>query len=230
MKKYSIIIALILSLIGCNQSEIKTKSSHYIGTLKLMPININDSIFKGRQVWFKDTLLKSGWNIQYLVKDDSRKYKDLYIQWTKDSKKGLVRFESVLELNGVSIPTFEGENDKNIFMIHACSSTCRALLILRKDSIPSYTDYLDIVDYSLKFGQILYITNKTNDDSLLQVSLVDLNKKQEYIIDFKYKCSGVFKSSYIDTVIFGLKKSIIKGNFDDESGEHKIKEQREIKL
>ena len=219
-----------MSLIGCNQSKIKKESSHYIGTGKLIPINFKDSIFNGWQVWIKDTLLKSGWYIQYLVKDDFSKYKDLYVQWTKDSKKGLVRFESVLESNGVSIPTFEGENDKNIFMTHACSSTCSALLILRKDSIPSYIDYHDIVNYSLKYGQILYVTDKTNDDSLYQISLVDLFKNQEHILDFKYKCSGVFKASYIDTVIFGLKRTIIKATFDDESGEHKIKEQREIKL
>ena len=227
MRRYYIII-LILAFLGCNHSMINTKKN--IGTGLLIPIDFNDSIFKDFKMSIKDTNLISGWSIKYLVKDDSTKYKDLYITWSKDHYKGTWIGKSMFELRDMFIPQFEGEDSTCIYMTHACGTDCSGVLILQKENNPMYTDYLSVESFSIKTSQILYITDKSNNDSVLQVALVDLKKKKEHLINFNYRCTGVFKTSYIDTVIFGFNKTIIRANFDDKNLAKKIKEQREIKL
>jgi hypothetical protein len=227
MTKYYLIL-LILALLGCNRTKIETKKN--IGTGQLIPIDFKDSIFKDFQVSIKDTNLLSGWSIKYFVKDDSTKYKDLHIEWSKGQNKGYWTGESMFEVRDMFIPQVCGENSTCIFMTHACASECSAILVLRKDSSLTYKDYLDVKDFSIKYNQILYVTDQTKDDSLLQVALVDLKRNKEHLINFNHRCQGVFKTSYIDTVIFGFDKSIIRANFDNENGDKKIKEQREIKL
>jgi hypothetical protein len=222
------IILLILAFLGCTHSMTNTKKN--IGTGLLIPIDFNDSIFKDFKMSIKDTNLISGWSIKYFVKDDSTKYKDLYIEWSKGNYKGNWFGKSIFELRDMFIPQFEGEDSTCIYMTHACATDCSGVLILRKENHPTYIDYLSVVSFDILKSQILYVTDKSNDYSVLQIALADLKKKKEHLINFNHKCTGVFKSSYIDTVIFGFDKTIIRANFESKNFTKKIKEQREIKL
>ena len=222
-----IISILFVSILASTCSQIEAQK--IIGECKLTNIDFNDPKFKGWQVWLHDTIVTSGWEIKYLIKNDQRKYQDLYIQWSYKDCKGICKFESVLETNGVTIPRYEGENENCIFMLHACGSTCYALLLLSKDQSPTYHDYLDIVNYSIDKGQLLYVTEyNERQDTTLQVSLVDLNNRQEHLVNFNYACPGVFKRAYIDTVIYDYDKTIIKATFIKDKKE--IKEQQIVNL
>ena len=207
----------------------KALIKNYHGTNKLISIDFNDPEYKDWSVWIKDTVLKSGWFIKYLVKDDSSKYNDLYIEWSNGILVGSYKLEHILESNGASIPFYEGESSKCIFLTHECGSTCSGLLILQKNSSLSFKEYFYVVDYSIPFGQILYLPKRNFlSDSLLEVSLVDLNREKEYFVEFNFRCQDSFKYSCIDSIIFGETKSKIIAKFK-EDGKEKIV-QRDIDL
>lgn len=209
-----VIIILILSFPGCNHTHPGIKKN--IGTGKLIPIDFTDTRLSGLNPWIKDTTLLSGWSIKYFIKDDTTKYRDLYVEWSNGNKKGIWAATSVSGLHAMSIPQYVGENRKCIFMTHVCAKDCSSILVLRKDSIPVSFDYKDVVKYSIKYGKLVYVTDTSyQQDTVLEVSLVDLYKKDENIVRFNHACPAVYKPAYIDTVIFGFNKSVIKAKFID---------------
>ncbi|MDB5226029.1 MAG: hypothetical protein JWN78_222 [Bacteroidota bacterium] len=161
--------------------------------------------------YVQDTITPDGWNIKYLVKNDSTKESDLYIECSKASIKTLYYRPHFLEFKEYFIPKFIGETNSFLFFKHGCASDCAAILVVNKKRFSSYTDYQDVINYNINLQQILYVTQKAyKDGRLYDLSLVNLTKNREQNIQYSSICDATYKPSCVDTVIFSQNKVIIK--------------------
>jgi major membrane immunogen (membrane-anchored lipoprotein) len=76
---------------------------------KLIQIDFRDNNYMDLQPSAKDTITNDGWNVRYLIKDDSTKYNDIYIECSKGNVSGLFHGENLLQYRHYFIPTFIGE-------------------------------------------------------------------------------------------------------------------------
>lgn len=200
---------------------------------QLIPVDFNDKKYTDLSLSAIDTVTNDGWAIKYLVKDDSTKYHDIYIEWSKGSVNGIFKAESVLQFRRYFIPQYTGENDNYLFFWHGCATGCQAVLTLNKDSAVSM-DYTSVVDYNIPYGQIAYITDRgAKDGKPFQISVVDLSKNHEYLIQFKNLCMyAAHKESCIDTIIFQKEKVLVKATLtiDNYNREKKVIEEAIVDL
>lgn len=206
-RSVNIIITLAtLFTIACGQSSIDARKNsgnkHVFGTGKLVPIDLSDTIYKEFRRYAIDTSTIDGWKINYLVKDDSTKYTDLYIQWTKNSDTGIYFMGDVLLMRPYFIPIFVGENKSRLFLSHGCATTCSAILVLSKDSVLNGIDFPYVINYDIKNGQLVYIPEKSYTLDTLEVSVVDLFRAKEKSIVFDNICDLRPEEGCIDSVCF----------------------------
>lgn len=198
---------MLFSIGSCNHSNEKSQvQENFSG--QLVRIDLNDSNFSDLNLHSADTLTQNGWSIKYLIKNDSTKYNDIYIEWSKGNIKGIYKAESVLQFRRYFIPQYVGENDNYLFLKHGCATDCSGILVLSKDSTFSQ-DYIRVIDYNIPNGQVVYVTEVgTKDDSPFQVAVVDLPKHLEHLAQFKNLCMyASHKESCIDTIVF--KKDLV---------------------
>ncbi len=234
---FTFFVCLLLSLLGCKK-KVKPQSArlqpiYSTGTGELIPIDLNDSNYYGVDGYALDTATSNGWLIKYFVKDDSTKYSDIYIEWSKGTTKGIYKGTSVLQFRRAFIPRYIGENSKCLFFLHQCASECRTLTTFRKDSAVTMS-YTNVVDYSLPLGQIVCVTDEGQEDFRpFQLAVVDLFSDKEQLIQFKNFCMyATSKEQCVDTVIFAKDKVLVKAILteanDDKSKE--VVEQRTVTI
>ena len=230
----SLFIYYLLASVGCKDDKAIKKviiQSNYTG--QLVPIDFNDSNYNELSSYAIDTVTKGGWDIKYLVKDDSTKYDDIYIKWSKGNLSGNSKTESVLQYRRYFIPQYVGENKNYLFFWHGCATDCQAVLTLSKDSVFS-KDFTRVIDYNIQNGQIGYVTDKgSEDDKPFQISIADLSRNKEHMIQFKNLCMyAAHKESCIDTIIFRKEKVVIKATLtiDNYSRDKEITEEKSIDL
>ena len=213
---YLILIILTVIFVSCQQYNNKrnatTNRQLIEPTGELIAINFQDSNYLDLLMYANDTVTKDGWSIKYLVKDDSTRYDDIYIQCSKANWTGIFHGENFLQYRRYFIPEFERETNSYIYFTYGCATDCAAILSFSKDSTSRFTDYNCVVDYNLDFEQILYVTDRCyeNEDKIYELALVDLKNNKSHNITYNNICSAVYKPSCIDTVIFGKKQVIIK--------------------
>ena len=213
---YIILIILTVIFVTCRQNNHKqntiTNGQNIEPKGELIAINFQDSNYRDLNLYAKDTVTKDGWSVKYLVKDDSTRYDDIYIQCSKGNLIGTFRGEYLLQCRRYFIPKFERETNSYIYFTHGCATDCSAVLTFSKDSTSRFTDYSSVVDYNLDFEQILYVTDRCyeNEDTIYDLNLVDLKNNKTHNITYNNICNAVYKPSCIDTVIFGKKQVIIK--------------------
>src|SRR5690349_19039004 len=173
----------------------------YKGTSELIPINFQDTNYVDVSNYAIDTTTQDGWNIKYLIKDDSTRYSDLYIQWSKQESKGIYHFPDVLTLKRYFIPVFKGENKRHLFFTHACATHCRALLTLSKEKTPKSKTFINIADFNIPNGQIVYTPDKDYGKQFV-VAIADLNKGMEKHVTFKNNALFLEPMENIDSVSF----------------------------
>jgi hypothetical protein len=155
-----------------------------------------------------DTTTADGWSIKYFVKDDSTKYKDLYIVCSKENVKSIYRADNVLEYRRYFIPEFAAETKTNIYFTHGCSTDCSAILVFDKDTAAQFSDYTEVVKYNVPLGQVLYVTDTSyqNEQKIYELALVDIARHKTHNLTFNGVCDGVYKPACVDTVIFSKNK------------------------
>lgn len=202
-------------------------------TGQLVPVNFNDSNYLDLSSYAVDTVTQDGWVIKYLVKEDSTKYYDIYIQWSKGTVSGIFKAESVLQFRRYFIPQYTGENEKYLFFWHGCATDCQAVLTLRKDTAVS-NDYTRVIDYSIPYGQVAYVTDKgAEDNKPFQISVVELLKNKEHVVQFKNLCMyAAHKESCIDTIIFKREQVIVKATLtiDNYYRDKEVTEEMKVSL
>lgn len=215
-----------MSVLGQSQPIVKVEDK-----LKdsLISIDYNDLKYSDLRIWIHDTITNDGWTIKYLVKDDSTKYKDIYIRWSKDKKSGLFYGGSILLMRRYFIPYLVGENKTHIYLQHGCATGCMAILTLSKDSLPKDKDYELVRDYSIKNEQIVYCNYNNNFDTL-KVVIVDLKRGKEKSITFKNICydpmANCIDSLSLDSDYVKLSATLI----DRKNKENLVKEDYIIRL
>lgn len=215
-----LIVYLFVATIGCsgpvaqNNTDSAKPVSPYIGTGKLLPINPADKNYAELGSYTKDTITPQGWTIKYFIKDDSTRYKDLYIEWGKGTRKGYYKAKDVLTYRRYFIPKYVGEQESGIFFWHGCATDCQAVLVLSKDTMGGFNDYVHVVDYNAKLGQVLYVTDNTykNQDKLFELSLIDLARKRQHNILYKAIARGTNMPRSVEKVAFGDNKITITTN------------------
>lgn len=227
----TIFICYLFASFSCKDDKHTRKvitQNNYTG--QLLAVDFNDSNYNGLNSYAIDTVTQDGWVIKYLVKDDSTKYDDIYIKWSKGTMNGIYKAESVLQFRRYFIPQYKGENENYLFFWHGCATDCQAVLTLSKDSVVS-KDYTSVIEYNIRYGQVAYVTDKgAEDDNPFQISIVDLSKNKEHLIQFKNLCMyAAHKESCVDTIIFNKEKVVVKAtltidnyNRDKEVTEEKI--------
>ena len=207
----TLFICYLFTSLSCKDNKRIKKIIQNNQTGQLIPVDFNDSNYNELSSYAIDTITKDGWAIKYLVKDDSTKYDDIYIEWSKGSVNGIYKAASSLQFRRYFIPQYTGENKNYLFFWHGCATDCQAVLTLSKDSAFS-KDYTSIIDYNIPNGQIAYVTDKgSEDDRPFQISVVDLSKNKEHIVQFKNLCMyAAHKESCIDTIIFKREKVVVK--------------------
>lgn len=203
---------------ACYQNQpIKSNKSDFplltdTGKGVIPKLDNNDKPSQNIQNHNSDFNTKDGWNIQYFTKEDSTKQRDIYIKCSKGNFAGTFIGTDLLTLRPYFIPTFEGESKSYIYFTHNCSTECTAITVFSKNKPNSFKSYLNVVDYSIKFNQILYITNNSykNENKIYDLALVDLNTGLTHKITYTNICLDAYKPNCIDTVIFGKNKLTIK--------------------
>jgi hypothetical protein len=185
-------------------------------TEKLIPIDYLDL----EHYYNLDNLNKmtaDGWAINYFVKDDRTRYKDIYIECSKGNLKGIFFGEDLLEYRRYFIPEFITETDKHIYFSHGCATDCSAILVFNKD-ICQFRDYVQIVDYSIENEQLVYVADNSyeNEFDLYELVVVDLRRNKTYSVVYKENiCMGVFKEDCVDTIQFSPNKVLISTTLVD---------------
>ena len=205
---FALIVLISVSCKTKSKDTPKLDNTFISGTGKLIPINYSDTNYSGMASYAVDTTTADGWTIKYLVKDDSTRYKDLYIVCSSGDIKSIYRADNVLEFRRYFIPTFEAETKTNICFTHGCATDCSAILVFDKDSSARFTDYLHVVKYNTTLGQVLYVTDSTyqNEEKVYELALVDLAKHKTHKLTFNGICDGVYKPACVDTIIFSKNK------------------------
>ncbi len=216
-----------------NKDTPKLDNTSISGTGKLIPINYSDTNYFGVASYTVDTTTADGWTIKYLVKDDTTKYKDLYIVCSKENIKSMYRADNVLEYRRYFIPEFEAETKTNIYFSHGCATDCSAVLIFDKDTAAQFSDYLEVVKYNVQLGQVLYVTDTTyqNEEKIYELALVDITRHKTHKLTFNGVCDGVYKPACVDTVMFSKNKVSVTVNLRNSiEDDNQTKQTKTVRL
>lgn len=223
MRCFFVIVYVTLTCFGCEEKSKETNSHES----QLIPLDQNDTNYsRGLPV---DTTFPTGWKIEYLIKDDTTKYHDLFIRWSKEGKSGLYFGENLLNFRTYFIPEYVGENDYNIFMDHGCSTSCAGLLVLNKTSL-EHKDFQDIADYDISTNRVVWFKNdKTNISDGFTITITDLLMAKDTSLRFQNMALGPIKPQFIDTVIFKKNAVSIRCTLYDETDYYRQKQVTETR-
>ncbi|MBS1583629.1 MAG: hypothetical protein JST66_15620 [Bacteroidetes bacterium] len=216
-----LIVAALLSACAAPPAEVDRldPSSGPKATAGLIPIDPADTGYTDVQLYAKDTVTPDGWAIHYLVKDDSTRYNDLYIRWSKGGREGLFQCGDVLLMRRYFIPEFTGENDSHIFLEHGCATGCAAMLALSKDTLPMGQDIPYLVDQDLPRGRFVHIPERSFSLDTLEVDVLDLTRKEEHAVVFGGRCTLVPEEGCIDSVSFEDRQVTLYATLLDANGQ-----------
>lgn len=150
----------------------------------------------------KDTITAGGWKIQYFVKDDSTRYNDLYIKWSKGDRIGIFKYKDVLLMRSYFIPQYAGENKTHLFLEHGCATSCWAVLVLSKGIKPQAIDFTYVSDFSIKYGRVVYLPEMSYGMESFDVAVFDLNTNTQKLVHFKNICKIIEEIDCLDSVLF----------------------------
>jgi hypothetical protein len=216
-----------------NEETTSIKNHPLTRAVDLIKIDFGDTIYHDLQAYVSDTITNDGWTIKYLVKDDSTKYSDIYIQCSKGNLSGIFHGKDLLQFRRYFIPIFTGETDAFIYFTHGCATDCSALLVFSKDSTSRFKDFVHIVDYNTKFNQVLYVTDYCyeNESNIYDIALIELDSDKLHKITYNNVCGDVHKPSCVDTVIFDKNQVTINTTLRKSiESELEIKQSRTIVL
>lgn len=219
-------LLLILLVAACGQPALVSghlEAPHSQGDGQLVPIADTDTAYTNYYNMQPATTPR-GWNITYMVKNDSTRFTDAYIQWQKGDVKRVYKYPHVLEYRGQFMPQFSDENSNYIFMEHACATDCRAILALPKNNKEEAVDFEAVLGYDFSLNRIL-CRAYTNNNRLKAVA-TDLNRHKTKSVTFKSPFYSIdIGYAPTDTIIFEKDMVIIKYEFFDADGDTVVEQQ-----
>jgi hypothetical protein len=225
--KYIFLLLLLIS--GCsiykNSSGNTYDASNFTGPERLVPIAAHDTSYTN-YFDMHDTITRDGWKIRYMVKDDSTRYTDAYIQWEKGDVKRVYKYNNVLHYRGSFMPQLLEESDTHIFMEHWCATDCMAVLALPKNGRDDAMDIEAVIDYSLESGQ--FVCREYKDNGAIAATAIDLKRRKKRSVTFKNKIYSM-GNSFAESIVFKGDSIVIAGEFFDKDGET-VKEVQTIRF
>jgi len=222
-------ILLLLLITGCslykNSSGKTYNGNDFTGIEQLVPIAAKDTSYTN-YFNLRDTVTRDGWEIHYLVKNDSTRYTDAYIQWQKGDVKRVYKYNNALQFRGSFMPQLLEENDTHIFMEHWCATDCMAILALPKNSRDDAMDIEAIIGYNPEFGQFVYREYK--NDGFIAATAIDLKRSKKKSVTFKNKTYSM-GNSFVESIVFKGDSIVIVGEFFDKDSET-VKEVQTIRF
>lgn len=187
---------------------------------QLVPIADTDTAYTN-YFNMQPIVTRNGWNITYMVKKDSTRFTDAYIQWQKGDIKRVYKYPHVLEFRGQFMPQFLDETSTHIFMDHACATDCWAILALPKNNTDKPVDFEKILGFDARFGQVVYREFDPHfDEGRLVVSATDLGRGVTKSVIFKNRDFSI-GNAMLDTIIFKGDRIIVSWEFYNEDEEFK---------
>jgi hypothetical protein len=211
---------LSVLFIACKKPEntIPANNTKIARTGKLIPVNLNDTLYGDFRSDFKETITSDGWKINYLVKDDSTKYKDIHIKWEKDRNVRTLNFPSVLIMRSYFLPVFKTETKTHLFLEHGCATSCSAVTALPKNPEADPHVFYNVLDYDINTGRVVYTPERSYSLDSFELDVFDLKSGQNKTIQFKNKCSLSPEDGCIEKVLFNSTTVELYGVFSDEYG------------
>ncbi|MNK06658.1 hypothetical protein D3C87_245570 [compost metagenome] len=236
LRKYIILLFYYLVILSCTNRETpvekSVKQNHPgNGTGKLIPINFYDRKYEDVDFNAHDIITADGWKIEYLVKDDTTRYDDIYIKWSKGRTEGVYCGGKMLEFRRHFIPRFKGENKTHLFFTHACATSCTALLTLSKSDKPVERTFVKVTGFDINLGQVLQIGDYDNMLERFNFALIDLSRGIEKGFYFKNKCFSTDDTGCIDSVQFNGNSVEVFATLTDRKDEQRsVQEVYTVKL
>jgi|GEM_PF-2361938 len=210
----ALVLIILLAAYGKKDNKENAISNNQVleQSGKLAGINFSDTTYTDLKIWIKDTITQDGYEIRYLVRNDSTRYDDVYIECRKGNARGLFYGKNLLQYRRYFIPSFIGATGKHLYFSHGCATGCSALLVFPKDSLSNFKEFVHVADYSMEFGQVLYVTDSTyeNENKMYDLALADLYHDRTHKITYNSICGAVYKPTCIDTVIFNKSQVTVK--------------------
>jgi len=234
MKYFSVFLLFLISCEKSGTAKTEERQSVKVGhTLhntpakkdaaaygELIPYDEKDDPEPHQSRSIRDTVTPDGWKIDYLVKNDSTKNKDLYIQWSKGGVKRTYRGAILLDLQSYFTPVFKTETTDYIYM--KCEVRGGdALLILPKDATTHERNFSYVVGYSTEFAQVAYISHSSYSREII-VEAYDLKSGKIKSAKFK-RCTVLPEGSCFLKAEFDGKHVKIFGNTDGGENATEIK-------
>lgn len=214
---------LICLLFSCGQISPEQASP----AAMYLPLDPHDSMYLGKRDYACDTLTDGGWKIEYLVKNDSSRYSDLYIRWSDGKSSRLYAMASVLDLRDYFIPTYVGENETHLFLEHACASECNALLLLPKSSGSDVKSFVKVCDYNIGRGIVVYDTLPGYEWNRFELMVADLQQNTEKTARFSHLCYSEFGGNCLDSIVYHPQKVDLHATLTDVNDPDREKQIRE---
>lgn len=190
MKNISIIIILTLLTMSCKteskQNSIPEKTSEGL----LISFDTENDTKPHYERNIKNTTTPNGWKIKYLVKNDSTRHRDLYIEWSKGNIRRNYCGHYLLELQPYFTPVFKTETDDYIFMEFEVRGG-DGILILPKNNKTSEVSFSYVIGYSPKYAQVVYIPESSYSTDHLDVEAYDIKSGKAKSVRFSHPCSVI---------------------------------------
>lgn len=222
MRNFLALIFVHFVAIGCNTTAEQKKQSENLQYATLMSYNKNDDAEPHYKRNIKDTLTADGWAIEYLVRNDSTKQKDLYIQWSKGNCKRVYRGNHLLELQSYFTPVFKTETVNYIFMDFEVRGG-NGVLILPKNNTASEVSFSYVIGYNPEYAQVAYIPKSSYSLDHLDVEAYDLKSGKTKSVRFSHPCSVTPENECVTEVKFDKKQIQILANPNSDRNSTEIK-------
>ena len=166
----------------------------------IVPINPFDPKFDP-MLCKMDTVFPDGWKVEYLVKNDSTKYTDLYIRCSRQEKSYVFFCDDYPSFRPCFIPMLFGQNEKFIYFSTFCITAQRVLLVMNKLHPEKSMELTPVIDFDVITNRLV-LPSHENDGTFF--SIYDLSTQQTKEIIFRNRCNDPtrFADNCIDSVKF----------------------------
>jgi hypothetical protein len=217
------ILVLLLAALSCNvPHNISPKTNRFVSEYRGENIGLTTFDRKSDSVYEfvrEDELTDGGWKIQYMIKNDSTRLRDIYIKIAKGNYSRLIRCPDVLEYRSSFLPYYSSETAQYLIFKHWCATDCQALTLVPKDVNAPIQSFESVLVYDDIHQIVVYVNEKSynGDDFTISAFKFDTGETKSAI--FKNKCHSASLVSCIDSISFSSRKVTIRNWFTSEQGE-----------
>lgn len=237
------LILLFFMILGCQNLD-KSDSENLIQATKKEEISNLDTSFISidsvdfntypemleLRAWVNDTITKSNWKIEYLVKQDFKINKDIYIRVSKGKFESIYKGEHLLEFRKYFIPVYLCETEDEIIMKHGCATDCAAITLISKQDSTLIETFEHVADFNEERNILIHLTDETydNESEMFQIAVINLKSNKRSKLTLESICTAPYKPSCIDTIIYKVDEVEIVTSLRESIEEEEYSKRRNV--